>query len=63
MYPYLIVNRKRVIFSIMVHSDDYVPFFMALFNVAVGLSGLFHRVASIDERFYLPGFNELFDGV
>ena len=47
---------------IMLHGDDDMSLSEPLFDVAMGLGGLFQRKASIYDRFYLPRLNKLFDG-
>ena len=48
-------------FVIMFHRYDYISLFVSCFDIPVSLGNLFQRVASIDDRFYLPRFNKLFE--
>ena len=43
----------------MRHSYDDISLFAPCFDIAVRLGGLFQRVASIDDRSYLPRLNKL----
>ena len=45
--------------AIMFHSDDNIFLFMSLFDIPVSLGDLFQRIASINDRFYLPRLNQL----
>jgi hypothetical protein len=46
----------------MLHSYGYMPLFVPFFDIPVRLGNLFQRIASIYDRFYLPRFNQLFEG-
>jgi hypothetical protein len=43
------------------HSDDNISLFVSLFNILVRLGHLFQWITPIDDRFYLPCFNQLFE--
>jgi hypothetical protein len=43
----------------MFHNDDDIALFVSFFDIPVSLSHLFQRIASIDDRFYLPCLNQL----
>ena len=43
----------------MLHSDDDISLFVPCFDIPVSLGNLFQRIASIDDRFYLPRLNKL----
>ena len=51
-------------FSVLVvfNSDGDMALFLPTFYVPVCLSRLFQRKAPVDDRFYLPRFDKLFDG-
>ena len=34
------------------------PFFLSCFDIPVRFVNLFQRIASINDRFYLPGLNQ-----
>ena len=38
------------VLSVVFHSDDYVPLFVPFLDVPEGLSSLFQRIASINDR-------------
>jgi hypothetical protein len=46
-------------FVAMLHRDDYISLFVTCFDITVRLDDLFQRIASINDRFYLPRLNEL----
>ena len=46
-------------FVVMLHGYDHVSLFVPGFDVPVSLGSLFQRVASINDRLYLPRLNEL----
>jgi len=48
-------------FVIMSHSYDYISLFVPFFDIPVSLGSLFQRIASINDRFYLPRLNQLFE--
>jgi len=43
----------------MFHSDDHIPLLVSCFYISVSLGHLFQRIAPIDDRYDLPGFDEL----
>ena len=43
----------------MLHSDDDISLFVSCFDIPVRLGHLFQRIASIDDRFYLPRLDQL----
>ena len=45
----------------MLHSYDYISLFVPFFDISVGLGSPFQRIGSIDDRFYLPRLNKLFE--
>ena len=45
----------------MFHSDDDISLFVPFFDIPVRLGHLFQRIASINDRFYLPRLNQLFE--
>jgi hypothetical protein len=45
----------------MRHNDDDMSLFVSCFDIAVSLGGLFQRIASIYDRFYLPRLHKRFD--
>jgi len=48
-------------FVTMFHSYYYISLFVSFFDIPVSLGNLFQRIASINDRFYLPGLNKLFE--
>ena len=46
---------------IMFHSNDYISLFVSFINIPVSLDNLFQRIASVNDRFYLPRLNEFFE--
>lgn len=46
--------QRFLSFVILLHSDDYIPLFLPSVYIAMGLGGLFQRIASINDWFYLP---------
>jgi hypothetical protein len=54
-------NEYRLLFVIMLHSDDYIALFLPFFNVPVRLGHLFQRIESINDRFYLSRLYQLFE--
>ena len=44
--------------AIQCHGDDNIPLFVPFFNIPMSLSYLFQRIASVDDRFYLPRLNQ-----
>ena len=46
-------------FVVMFHSDDYIPLLVSFIDIPVSLDNLLQRIASIDDRFYLPRLNQL----
>ncbi len=47
--------------NIMFQSYDHISRFLPFFTIAMSLGHLFHRIASIYDRFYLPRLNKLFE--
>ena len=45
----------------MFQSYNYISRFLPFFNIAMSLGSLFQRIASINDRFYLPRLNKLFE--
>src|SRR5512138_2099783 len=41
--------------------DDHIAFLVPLLDVAVSLGSLFQRIASVDDRFDLPGLDQRLD--
>jgi len=48
-------------FVILFQSYDYISLFVSCFDIPVSLGNLFQRIASIDDRFYFPRLNKLFE--
>ena len=48
-------------FVIMFQSDNYISLFVSFFDIPVRLGHLFQRIESINDRFYLSRFNQLFE--
>ena len=45
----------------MRHSYYYISFFASCFDIPVSLGSLFQRIASINDRFYLPRLSKFFE--
>ena len=43
----------------MFHSDDDIPLFVSVFDIAMRLDDLLQQIASIYDRSYLPRINQL----
>ena len=43
--------------AIVPHSDDYISLFVPLFDIPMSLDNVLQRIASINDRFYLPRLN------
>ncbi len=48
-------------FVIMAEGYDDIASFVPFVHIAVSLDNLFQRIAAIDDRFYFPGLNQLFE--
>ena len=48
-------------FVVMFHSYDYIALFMPFIDILVSLDNLFQRIASVNDRFYLPRLSEFFE--
>ena len=45
--------------SMLCHRDDDIALFVSCVDVPVSLGNVFQRIASIDDRLYLPRLNQL----
>ncbi len=48
-------------FFLCLNSDDDISLFVSFFNIPMRLGSLFQRIISINDRFYLSRFNQLFE--
>ena len=48
-------------FFVMFHSNDYIALFVPFIDIPVSLDNLFQRIASVNDRFYLPRLSEFFE--
>jgi hypothetical protein len=45
----------------MFHSYDYISLFVSFIDISVTLCNLFQGIMTINDRFYLPRLNKLFE--
>jgi hypothetical protein len=48
-------------FVIKFHSYDYISLFVSFIDISVSLGHLFQGITSINDQFYLPRLNKLFE--
>jgi len=48
-------------FVVMFHSYDDISLLVPFVDIPVGLDNLFQRIAPVDDRFYLPCLDKLFE--
>lgn len=48
-------------FAMMFHSNDDISLFVSFFDIPVRLDDLLERIHPVNDRFYLPRLNQLFE--
>ena len=58
-----VFDKKSILFILFCvsYGDDHISLFLPCFDIPVSFGSLFQRIASINHRFDLPRFNQLFE--